>query len=166
MGKSQKPQTGAAPQVAAPAPDPAPRQSADTAAEAGLPQVLPTPEPVVEAPTPDPIPEPAFDSEAYADFLSELKLDDFEAALEATLSEAYLRGIVVAGPEEESDEDELEPQAPEVEQADEHAPTRELLQRYQLEKAFVVAGITYFDENAARMAAGGDADSITEISPV
>ncbi|RSK33958.1 hypothetical protein [Hymenobacter metallilatus] len=60
----------------------------------------------------------------------------------------------------------IEPAATEQQEpTDEHAEIRELLQRYGLEKGYVVAGTAYFDENAALAAAGGDADSITEISP-
>ncbi|MCA8829437.1 hypothetical protein [Hymenobacter pini] len=60
---------------------------------------------------------------------------------------------------------EQAPAEQEQQPADPHAEIRELLQRYGLEKGYVVAGAAYFDENAALAAAGGDADSITEILP-
>jgi len=149
----------------------APRQTVETAAEAGLPITQPEPtgeEPAKEQPTEDPFepeqpaPVPGIDVEACRNFHENMPTEDFETVLEIVLAEAHRRGIVTTDEELLSEFDEEDEDEPE----DEHAEARELLCRYKLPQAWQdETGAYHFDEKAALKAAGGNADSLTVILP-
>lgn len=157
MNKPKAPAVAAP--VAATAPEP-PRQTADTAAEAGVPAVTqaPEPEPTPEEREKQAAQEALADKEGFARFLRNAFNDEeFSQMMEMMQAEAAHRGLTTKAPE-------VEQPSTETPAADPHAAAREAMAAAGITKAYVLAdGSWRFSEAFALKAAGDNPDSITVI---